>query len=163
MTVRKNQQKKKPQLKMHWAINLNKSIEDSDERTVENVDKMMKEIVDEISKKTPYGISTLGHLERKEAAFGPFERSTHARTMPPSDLNNEHKDFFGNQWAFLSLPMAFKEYQEPVWTVKKVFVCSTYPECKGHQHYKGSCHVCKGKGTKFVKTVEIRDWDKKFQ
>ena len=72
MTVRKNQQKEKPELKMHWAINLNKSIEDSDERTVENVEKMMKEIVDEISKKTPYGISTLGHLERKEAAFCPF-------------------------------------------------------------------------------------------
>ena len=162
MTARKNQKKEKPMLDMHWAINITKSIDDPDEITVENIQTMFDGITDEIRRKIPYGISTLKRLERKSAAFGPFERPTHARTMPASELDDDHKDFFGNQWAFLALPMVFKEFHEPVWTVRKIFVCSKYPECTGHQNFKGSCTSCKSKGEKFVKTIEIRDWERKF-
>jgi len=162
LTERKHQRKEKTLVDMHWAINITKAIDEPEDITLENIQTLIENITDEIMKKMPYGVSTLKHLERKSAAFGPFERPTHARTMPASDLDEEHKDFFGNQWAFLALPMVFKEFHEPVWTVRKVFVCSTYPECTHHQNFKGSCTECKSKGIKFVPTIEVRDWDRRF-
>ena len=76
---------------MHWAINITKAIDEPEDITLENIQTLIDNITDEIMKKMPYGVSTLKHLERKSAAFGPFERPTHARTMPASDLDEEHK------------------------------------------------------------------------
>jgi hypothetical protein len=148
---------------MYWAINVTKATEGEvsetdDEWFQETTDSIMKGFKDKI----PFQLTTLAHFERKDCAYGPFETQIHAEHMTPSGLNEANRDFENTQWWILKLPMVFREFQEPIWTVQTVFLCSTFPECDGTQRFKGSCSKCKAQGKSLIPTIQIRDWDKKY-
>ena len=169
MTARKGQQRKgqpeepKKAGWMFWAINVTKATEGSIKtKEDEWFDETTKDIMKGFYDRIPHRLSTLAHFERNDCAYGPFERSTHAEHMTPSTLDDGNKDFEGNLWWIIKLPMVFQEFQEPIWTVQTVFLCSTHPACEGTQRFKGSCSKCKSEGRNFIPTIQIRDWDKKF-
>lgn len=146
-------------MKMHWAVKLAEN-----QSADEVADELTQIVAEELKKGVPRGMSQLAYLKRTGQAFGPFQKHSHAIAMAPSDVDDAGRDFYGEHWAFIELPMIYREFEEPIWTVKKYFVCSksdarTSTEgCDSFQRFPGSCSKCKADGEALVATVQIRDW-----
>ncbi len=150
-------------MKMYWAIKI------IDDKTItETKQNILAELTEEVRKGVPRTMSNLAYLKRVNQAFGPFHKMSHATAMAPSDLDELGIDFFGSKWAMVELPMIYKEFDEPIWTVKKVYVCSKSDArtetdgCSSHQRFPGSCSECKSAGMNLVPTVQVRDWDGRY-
>ena len=149
---------------MYWAVIC------TDNKTPEEVsDEILNEVKQELEKGVPRGMSQLAFLKRTSVAFGPFARRSHALAMAPSELDEHGVDFFGSRWVVIEIPMIYKEFDEPIWTVKKVFVCSKKDArtetngCDSHQRFPGSCSKCKVEGENLVPTVQVRDWAGRYE
>ena len=149
---------------MYWAVKCN------DDKTPEEVStEILEEVKQELDKGVPRGMTQLAYLKRTGVAFGPFAKKSHALAMAPSELNEQGIDFYGSRWVVIELPMIYKEFDEPIWTVKKVFVCSKADArtetsgCESHQRFPGSCSGCKASGENLVPTVQVRDWAGRYE
>ena len=149
---------------MYWAVKCN------DDKTPEEVStEILEEVKQELEKGVPRGMTQLAYLKRTGVAFGPFVKKSHALAMAPSELNEQGIDFYGSRWVVIELPMIYKEFDEPIWTVKKVFVCSKADArtetsgCESHQRFPGSCSECKASGENLVPTVQVRDWAGRYE
>ena len=147
---------------MYWAL----KCEDSTPQQLS--EKILQEVKKELAKGVPRGMSQLAFLKRTGLAFGPFAKYSHASAMAPSELDEHGVDFYGSVWVVIELPMIYKEFDEPIWTVKKVFVCSKGDSrtetngCDSHQRFPGSCSKCKADGENLVPTIHVRDWQGRY-
>lgn len=149
---------------MYWAV------KSQDDRSAEELtNDLLEEVKSELEKGVPRGMSQLAFLKRTSVAFGPFAKRSHALAMASSNLDEEGLDFYGVRWVVLELPMIYKQFEEPIWTVKKVFVCSKADArtptngCNSHQRFPGSCSQCKSNGENLVATVQVRDWEGRYE
>jgi hypothetical protein len=108
---------------------------------------------------TAWEFTPMGIMEQQELAFGPFETKKHAAYMIPSTLDEDGKDWKGDEWTYAQLPMIWEEYILPNYQVPRYFWCR---ECKNTQNFKGSCSTCRSNGEQFVPTIEIKDWEREI-
>lgn len=149
----------------HYAINLSKDMQYNLESPSQYARKVANTTTNQMSQGMPFDFTMLGQILVTEAAFGPFEKLEHAKFMPPSELDEKNRDWKGQRWTFVTIPMfEFEKTTQgwadsffvPDWTVQRVWICTT---CEARQAFKGSCAKCKMQGMEFQKTIEVKDWD----
>lgn len=115
-----------------------------------------KETLDQLEKETIFRLTSLGYHMMRDEAFGPFKEKGHAEFIIPSPLDEEGRDWKGEKWVIVRLPMVQKEFLIPHWQVRRVYLCEA---CGNKQPFKGSCAQCRSEGTNFQPTIEIKDWE----
>lgn len=116
----------------------------------------------DLDAKVPLRMSVFDFLAGKNAAFGPFATKKHALSMPPTELNEEDQDLFGNAWDFVTFQLPDDLIVVPNFKLlQKRYICLD-PNCRAIQTFQGGCQECRfdpERKDNFTKTTLYRKWD----
>ena len=154
-----NNPKKGAVAKATFIINATRAGREEIETFEEHTRKSFAETIDLLRQGIAYEFTPVGIMEQRDQAFGPFEDRKTASFMIPSELDEKGKDWKGHRWTYGVLPMIWETFVDPNFQVPRVYWCR---ECNQAQSFKGSCGHCKSNGKKFVKTLEVKDWEGDF-